>query len=82
MSLRLVVGCMFSGKSSELIRIARRLETISEKYIVIKPKIDTRYSVSNVSTHDKVEYKCIIKENLLSLIEDHNYMEAIYLVVF
>ncbi len=81
MSLHLVVGCMFSGKSSELIRIVRRLETISEKYIVIKPKIDTRYSVSNVSTHDKVEHKCIIKENLVSLIEDHNYMEAKHIII-
>ena len=40
MSLHLVVGCMFSGKSSELIRIVRRLDTISENYIVIKPKIE------------------------------------------
>ena len=81
MSLDLVVGCMFSGKSSELIRIVRRLETISEKYIVIKPKIDTRYSANNVSTHDKVEHKCIIKENLLSLFEDHNYMGANHIII-
>jgi len=81
MSLDLVVGCMFSGKSSELIRIVRRLETISEKYIVIKPKIDTRYSTTNVSTHDKVEHKCIIKENLLSLFEDHNYMGANHIII-
>ena len=81
MSLDLVVGCMFSGKSTELIRIVRRLETISEKYIVIKPKIDTRYSANNISTHDKVEHKCIIKENLLSLFEDHNYMRAKHIII-
>jgi len=81
MSLDLVVGCMFSGKSTELIRIVRRLETISENYIVIKPKIDTRYSANNVSTHDKVEHKCIIKENLISLFEDNNYMGAKHIII-
>lgn len=81
MSLDLVVGCMFSGKSTELIRIVRRIETISENYIVIKPKIDTRYSANNVSTHDKVEHKCIIKENLISLFEDNNYMGAKHIII-
>ena len=81
MSLDLVVGCMFSGKSTELIRIVRRLETISEKYIVIKPKIDIRYSTDKVSTHDKVEHTCIIKENLISLLGEHAYMEATHIII-
>ena len=81
MSLDLVVGCMFSGKSTELIRIVRRLKTISEKYIVIKPKIDIRYSTDKISTHDKVEHTCMIKENLISLLGEHAYMEATHIII-
>jgi len=81
MSLHLVVGCMFSGKSSELIRIARRLETISEKYIVIKPTMDIRYSENKVSTHDKVEHTCIVKENLVSLLGEKAYIEATHIII-
>lgn len=81
MSLHLVVGCMFSGKSSELIRIVRRLDTISENYIVIKPKIDTRYSIDKVSTHDMIEQSCLVKETLLSLVEEKEYGDAKHIII-
>ena len=32
MSLKLVLGCMFSGKSTEIMRIINRLDTIDDKY--------------------------------------------------
>ena len=34
MSLELIIGCMYSGKSSELIRRVKRLQTINQPYII------------------------------------------------
>lgn len=45
---------MFSGKTSELIRRIRRLQIAKRKCLVIKYCGDTRYSIDDASTHDKV----------------------------
>ena len=46
--IEIITGCMFSGKSTELLN---RLNNCSVDYLLLKPKIDTRYGLSNVSTH-------------------------------
>ena len=43
MSLELIVGCMFAGKTTEIINITNRLQKINEEPFVIKPRIDNRY---------------------------------------
>ncbi len=64
MSLKLIIGCMYSGKTTEILRIVNSLKHINEIPIVIKPKIDNRYSSDKISTHNKQEYKCQTIENL------------------
>jgi len=44
MSLTLILGCMFSGKSTELIRLVRRSRIIGKKVIVVNHRMDNRYS--------------------------------------
>ena len=44
MSLTLIIGCMFSGKSTELIRMVRRYRIIGKNVMVINHAIDNRYS--------------------------------------
>ena len=39
-----IAGCMFSGKTEELIRRLRRAKIAKLNVIIFKPKIDTRYS--------------------------------------
>ena len=46
--IEVITGCMFSGKSTELLR---RLHDIDSKFILLKPKLDTRYSLDEVITH-------------------------------
>jgi len=55
--IEVVTGCMFSGKSEELIRRIKRAKIARQKVQVFKPSIDTRYSVVEVVSHagDKVE---------------------------
>jgi thymidine kinase len=43
---------MFSGKSEELIRRAKRVAIARKKVAIVKPAIDTRYGHRRVSSHD------------------------------
>jgi thymidine kinase len=49
--IEVVCGCMFSGKTEELIRRLRRAQIAKQKVAVFKPKVDNRYSSVNIVTH-------------------------------
>lgn len=50
--IEVVCGCMFSGKTEELIRRLKRAKIASMKVEVFKPKIDTRYDDTSIVSHD------------------------------
>ncbi len=54
-NLSVICGPMFSGKSRELIRLIHIAEIAGQKTVVFKPRIDTRYSHSDVSSHDGIK---------------------------
>lgn len=61
MSLEIVLGPMFSGKSSYALSYVRRQKAIGKKVVVIKPNIDNRYSTENVLvTHNQEQTSCMI----------------------
>ena len=49
--LEVISGCMFAGKTEELIRRIKVLEYAKKKIAVFKPKIDDRYSEECVVSH-------------------------------
>ena len=51
--IEVVCGCMFSGKTEELIRRLRRAQIAKQKVVVFKPKIDTRYSQEHIVSHSE-----------------------------
>ena len=56
--LELIIGPMFSGKSSRLIQIIRKYKVLNKSILVIKPIIDNRYSHnSHIITHDQVLFE-------------------------
>ena len=63
--LELIIGNMFSGKSTELIRRINREKSINKKIIVINYSEDNRYSSNAVATHDQIKVNCL-KLKLLS----------------
>ena len=63
MILTIVIGPMFSGKSTFIINKAS--ET-NDKYIVLKPIIDNRYSENMVVSHDKQQIKATSSNKLLN----------------
>ena len=51
--LEVICGCMFSGKTEEVIRRLRRAQIAKMSTIIFKPKIDSRYSESEIVSHNK-----------------------------
>jgi thymidine kinase len=74
--LELIIGGMFSGKSSELIRRLKRYKAIDGKILVINSDKDTRSDSNVLQTHDRVIFDCIKVPNLIPLIEDQKYQDA------
>ena len=57
--LDIIIGPMFAGKSSELLRRIKLLKVLNKNYLVAKPAIDTRYSESHIVSHDLIQEKCV-----------------------
>jgi len=51
--IEVIVGCMFSGKTEELIKQMRRAHIAKQRCQTFKPQIDCRYSVGDVASHDQ-----------------------------
>ncbi len=45
---------MFSGKTEELIRRLRRVQIARQNLVIVKPKIDTRYSENHIVSHSQL----------------------------
>ena len=52
--IEVIVGCMFSGKSEELIRRLRRAQIARQRVQVFKPTIDTRFSAQDIVSHSEM----------------------------
>lgn len=60
MSLEIVLGPMFSGKTSYVLSYVRKHRAIGRKVLVIKPSIDNRYSSQNVVvSHNNERLSCV-----------------------
>jgi thymidine kinase len=53
--IEVIVGCMFSGKTEELIRRMRRAQIAKQKVAIFKPGIDSRYSSDHIVSHDEAK---------------------------
>ena len=49
--IEVITGCMFAGKTEELIRRINVLQFAKKKIVVFKPSIDNRYSDTKVVSH-------------------------------
>lgn len=67
--LDLIIGPMFSGKSSEIIKRIRNFKMSNKKYIVIKPSIDNRYDLNKIISHDNDSETCVMV-NDITLVTD------------
>ncbi len=66
--IEVIAGCMFSGKTEELIRRLRRAEIAKLKVKIFKPKIDLRYSEKDIVSHNEQSLPSIIIDNINDII--------------
>lgn len=75
--INIIIGCMFSGKSTEVIRIINRYKNIKEaKLLIINHTIDNRYGNNVISSHDKVQVNCKSLSELNELNNTKEYEES------
>ena len=58
--IEVVCGGMFSGKTEELIRRAKRAHIAGQEVVVVKPAIDKRYSDNEVVSHNETALPSIL----------------------
>jgi thymidine kinase len=51
--IEVIAGCMFSGKTEELIRRMRRAQIAKQSVKIFKPKVDNRYSENKIVSHSE-----------------------------
>jgi len=61
--LEVIVGPMFAGKSTELIKRIRLYQVAGFETIVFKPKLDNRYCEGHITSHDQEKIPAINIEN-------------------
>ncbi len=67
--IEVIAGCMFSGKTEELIRRLRRAEIAKQKVMIFKPKIDNRYSEYEIVSHSEQSMKAVIVNSASEIAE-------------
>lgn len=79
--LEIILGSMFSGKTSRLVEIYKQYKFCNIPIVVINHSIDNRYDENMLSTHDNVKIPCIKTNNLLDLIDSEDvYFSQVILI--
>lgn len=67
--IEVISGCMFSGKTEELIRRLRRAQIAKQKVIIFKPKVDNRYSTDRIVSHNTQSLDSIVIDNASEILK-------------
>jgi thymidine kinase len=92
--LELIIGPMYAGKSTELIRIINRYKCLNKKIIIINHDFNDRYGLKGLTTHNSVKVdscinllklgdldKNILKDSDVIIIEELQFFEDAYNIV-
>ena len=80
--LETIVGAMFAGKTSELLKRILWAKHQSKKIIVIKPVIDNRYDQEKIITHNDLSHDCFSMKNWSHVNSNFKFNKNIVDVVF
>lgn len=74
--LSLIIGPMFSSKTTQLIELYERIQFCNTNVCVVNYIEDNRYGSSSILTsHQNKQINCISLDKLEELIEDNSYIE-------
>ena len=80
--LETIVGAMFAGKTSELLKRILWAKHQSKKIIVIKPIIDDRYDQEKIITHNDLSHDCFSMKNWKHVNDNFKFNRDIVDVLF
>lgn len=67
-TLEVITGCMFSGKSTEMIRRLRReINAPCRKVVAFKPAIDDRYHMSELTSHSGIGFGATVVRSAVEI---------------
>lgn len=69
--LHIIIGPMFSGKTSRLINLYELLK-VNNNVLTINHNLDTRYGLNKISTHDKREITCLNFKELREIYDNED----------
>tara|TARA_Y100000590_G_scaffold468055_1_gene649179 strand:- start:340 stop:891 length:552 start_codon:yes stop_codon:yes gene_type:complete len=81
-TLETIVGAMFAGKTSELLKRILWAEHQGKKILVLKHKIDNRYSEALISTHNNLNHECFPMANWKEVKKKFNLKKNNFDVIF
>jgi len=67
--IEVIAGCMFSGKTEELIRRLRRAEIAKQSVLIFKPRVDTRFSPRAIVSHSDQSLPSLLINNPEDILE-------------
>ena len=73
--IEIILGCMFSGKSTELIRRTTRYKAIGKNILLINHKNDTRTD-SSVKTHSNLKENALKVDSLMPIIDTMEFKNS------
>ena len=76
MSLEIITGNMFSGKTSELIRRLKRYRLLYDRVVVVNSVKDTRNNHDVLHTHDGVTFECIKVDHLSACLLSEEFCDS------
>ena len=81
--LYLIIGPMFAGKSSKLIRLIRNFKSKEIQVLSIKHSLDIRYgnNLSKICTHDLITEPCQATDNLIHYLNSSDYKNAQVIII-
>jgi len=61
--VELICGCMFSGKTEEMIKLIKRAQFAKKKIQIFKPYLDNRYKIDFIVSHSNLKLPCHVVED-------------------
>ena len=80
--LETIVGAMFAGKTSELLKRILWAKHQQKNILVLKPSIDDRFSNKLIVTHNNLSHECYAMRSWNDASENFNLTDNTYDIVF
>jgi len=79
--LKIIMGPMYSGKSTEIIRLVRKYKAIDKSIMIVNHSSDNRYGEKQISTHNHTNETCYSLSNLDDVFKLKHYLMSNIIII-